>query len=143
MGMNTPPKKTIATRMRVAGGIASGTSRKGAEMHIPKAEKVKAESTTPKAKRNGFAIAAPGSSRTITMYPADRTVPKKNPANALPTIMVVSEIGATSSLSKVPLALSKGNARDSIAPAPKSEDIATIPGIIEDTAVVLPTEKAK
>ena len=134
----------MATRMRVAGGIACGTSRNGVEMHTPKAENAKAESAIPKANKSGFAITAPGSNRAITMYPIDRKIPKKNPPNALPTIMVVSEIGAASNLSKVPLARSKGNARDSIAPAPKREDIATRPGMIkEGLSAVLPTEKAK
>lgn len=113
-------------------------------MHTPKAENVKAESTTPKANKSVLAIAAPGSSRAITMYPIDRKTPKKNPPNALPTTMVVSEIGAASNLSKVPFARSKGKAKDSIAPAPKSEDIATRPGMIKDgLSAVLPTEKAK
>lgn len=112
-------------------------------MHTPRAENVKAESATPKAKRNGFAIAAPVSNRAISMYPIDRTMPKKNPAKALPTIIVASESGATSSLSNVPLARSNGKAKDSIAPAPKSEDIATRPGMIEEASAVLPAEKAR
>ena len=112
-------------------------------MHTPKAENVKAESKIPKVKRNGLATVAPESGRIISAYPMDRTMPKKKPANALPIIIVVSEIGATSNLSKVPLALSKGNATDSIAPAPKSAAIATRPGMVEAISAVLPTEKAK
>ncbi len=141
--MNTPPRKTIATRMSVAGGMAWGTSRKGVEMQTPNAENAKAESTIPNAKRTGFAMEAPGISNAIIMYPMDKTKPKKKPPNVLPTTMVVSEMGAASNLSKVPLARSSGNARDSIAPAPKREDIATRPGIIKETSAVRPTEKAK
>lgn len=70
-------------------------------------------------------------------------MPKKNPPSALPNTIMLNGIGAASSLSKVPFALSKGNAIDSIAPAPKSEDIATSPGIIKEVSVFLPTEKAK
>ena len=141
--MNTPPKKINATRIKVAGGMAWGTSRKGAEMHMPKAENAKAERVIPAAKRKGFATAPPESSRANNKYPVDRTVPKKNPPSALPKIMVASDIGATSNLSKVPLARSKGSAIDSMAPAPKSEDIVTKPGMIEAASAVLPIEKAR
>jgi len=110
---------------------------------MPKAENVKAERMTPKAKRKGFVTAPPESIRAINKYTIDRTVPKKNPPSALPKTMVASEIGATSNLSKVPLARSKGSAIDSIAPAPKSDDIATKPGMIEVASAVLPTEKAR
>jgi hypothetical protein len=41
------------------------------------------------------------------------------------------------------LARSNGNAKDSIAPAPKREDIATRPGIIKEASAARPTEKAK
>jgi len=92
--------------------MASGISRKGAEMHTPNAENVKAESMTPKAKKSGQVRVTPESGMTINEYAIDSTMPKKNPANALPTIIVVNEIGAASSLSKVPVALSNGNATD-------------------------------
>ena len=108
----------------------------------PKLKMPKLTYTTPIAKRNGFEIAAPGSSSAISIYAIDRNIPKKKPPNALPTTIVVNEIGAASSLSKVPLALSKGNAIDSIAPAPNSDDIATSPGMIKEVSAVLPTEKA-
>src|SRR3989337_3133889 len=124
-GMSTPPKKTSETLRRVAGGIASGISRKGAEMHTPNAENTNDESIIPKAKRNGLLTVAPERGMTINEYAIDRTTPKKNPPNALPTIIVVKEIGAVRNLSKVPLALSKGNAIDSMAPAPTREAIAT------------------
>jgi len=142
-GMSTPPKKTIKTRRRVAGGIASGISRKGAEMHTPNAENANEESKIPKAKRNGLLKGAPESGTTINKYAMDRTTPKKNPPNALPTIIVVKEIGAASNLSKVPFALSNGNATDSIAPAPKSDAIDTRPDMVEGISVGLPTEKAR
>ena len=111
-GMSTPLKKTIETRRRVAGGIASGISRKGAEMHTPNAENTNDESIIPKAKRNGLLTVAPESGMTINEYAIDRTMPKKNPPKTLPTIIVVKETGAVSNLSKVPFALSNGNATD-------------------------------
>jgi hypothetical protein len=112
IGMSTPLKKTIATRRRVAGGIASGMSLNGVEMQMPNAENANAESITPKAKRNGLVRIVPESGMTINEYAIDRTMPKKNPPNALPTIIVVNVIGAASNLSKVPVALSNGNATD-------------------------------
>ena len=92
--------------------MASGISRKGAEMHTPNAENTNDESMTPKAKSNGWVRVAPESGMTMNEYAIDRTIPKKKPANALPIIIVVNETGAASNLSKVPVALSNGNATD-------------------------------
>jgi hypothetical protein len=111
-GISTPLKKTIATRRRVAGGIASGISLKGADMQMPNAENANADSATPKAKRNGLMRAAPENGITINEYANDRTMPKKKPPNILPIAMVVNEAGAASNLSKVPVALSNGSATD-------------------------------
>ena len=54
IGVNTPHKKTNAMRTTVAGGIASGMSRKGAESNSPNAENTKEEKRIPTKNRGRF-----------------------------------------------------------------------------------------
>jgi len=129
--------------MRVAGGIASGMSRKGAEMNNPSAENVNDENTTPTTNKSGFTIEGSENGMIIMAYAMERIKPKKNPARTLPSVMVNNETGAARSLSNVPALLSKGNATASIAPAPNKAAIATKPGKTKEGVTGLPIAKAK
>lgn len=71
--MNTPHKKTIAMRTTVAGGIASGISRKGAESNSPNAEKTKEENKIPT--KNSGKCGSGENGSMITVYVKDRIAP--------------------------------------------------------------------
>ena len=47
IGVNTPPKNTMAMRTTVAGGMACGMSLKGAERNNPNAENMNEETRIP------------------------------------------------------------------------------------------------
>lgn len=141
IGMNTPQMKTIAIRTTVAGGMASGMSRKGADRNSPKAENISEENKIPRKNRGRFGNGVKGSM--IAVYARERTVPKKKPAKVLPSIIVKNDVGAVRSMLNVPVLLSNGRDTACIAPAPKNAAIATRLGIAEVGSTVLPMEKAK
>ena len=107
IGVNTPLKNTIAMRTTVAGGIACGMSLNGEDRNKPNVENMKEEVRIPKMHSDRFGIEENG---VITaVYVKERTIPKKNPAKALPNIIASSEMGAVTSELNVPVLLSKGN----------------------------------
>ena len=141
IGMNTPQMKTIAIRITVAGGIASGISRKGADRNSPNAENINEENKIPRKNRGRFGNGEKGSM--IAVYARERIVPKKKPAKVLPSTVVESVVGAVRSILNVPVLLSNGSDTACIAPAPKNAAIATRPGMAWAGSTVLPMEKAK
>ena len=141
IGMNTPQTKTITIRTTVAGGMASGMSRKGAERSKPKTENINEENNIPKKKGSRLGNGKKGNM--IIVYTRERNVPKKKPARVLPRIIVDNDVGAVRSILNVPVLLSNGRDTAWIAPAPKKADIATNPGNAEVGSTVLPVEKAK
>jgi hypothetical protein len=70
----------------------------------------------------GLTIVTPEKIANGKIVTAARISPKKNPAIVLPKMIVNKETGATSSLSKVPVCLSKTTATASIDVVPKSID---------------------
>src|SRR4030042_1483696 len=106
IGVNTPPKNTMAMRTTVAGGMACGMSLKGAERNKPNAENIKEETRIPIINSGRFGKGENGS--IIAVYVKDRTIPKKKPAKALPKIIVNNDMGAVTSELNVPVLLSKG-----------------------------------
>lgn len=106
MGMNTPQMKTIAIRTTVAGGMASGMSRKGDDRNSPNAENISEENNVPRKNRGRFGNEEKGSM--IAVYARERIVPKKKPAKVLPSIMVKNDVGAVRSILNVPVLLSNG-----------------------------------
>jgi len=71
--------------------------------------------TQPQQKNNtGLVMVVSESSINGMIIPAERTRPKKTPANAFPKIIVKKETGATSNLSKVPVCFSSTTATASI-----------------------------
>jgi len=106
IGMNTPQMKTIAIRTTVAGGMASGMSRKGEERSNPKTENIDEENNIPKKK--GSRLGNGENGNMIIVYTRERNVPKKKPARVLPKIIVDSDVGAVRSILSVPVLLSNG-----------------------------------
>ena len=106
IGMNTPQTKTITIRTTVAGGMASGMSRKGAERSKPKTENINEENNIPRKK--GSRLGNGENSNMIIVYTRDRNVPKKKPARVLPSIIVDNDVGAVKSILNVPVLLSNG-----------------------------------
>ena len=106
-GINTPQMKTIAIRTTVAGGMASGMSRKGAERSSPKTENINEENNIPRKKGSRLGNGEKGSM--IVVYIKERTVPKKKPARVLPSIIVDNDMGAVRSMLNVPVLLSNGS----------------------------------
>ena len=140
-GMNTPQMKTIAIRTTVAGGMASGMSRKGAERSSPKTENINEETNIARKKGSRLGNGEKGSM--IIVYTSERNVPKKKPARVLPSIIVDNDVGAVRSILNVPVLLSKGRDTAWIAPAPKKAASATNPGRAKVGSTVLPIENAK
>jgi hypothetical protein len=105
-GVNTPPKNTMAMRTTVAGGMACGMSLNGAASNNPNAENIKEETRTPIINSGRFGKGTKGI--IIIVYVKDKTIPKKNPANALPNIIVNKDIGAVTNELNVPVLLSNG-----------------------------------
>lgn len=141
IGMNTPQMKTMAMRTTVAGGMASGMSRKGADRNSPNAENINEEVEIPRNKGSRFGMGEKGN--IIAVYASERAVPKKKPARVLPSIIVNNDVGDVRSMLKVPVLLSKGSDTAWMAPPPKNAAIATKPGIAEVDSIVLSMEKAK
>ena len=106
IGVNTPPKNTMAMRTTVAGGMACGISLKGAASSKPNAENIKEETRIPIINSGRLGKGPKGI--IIIVYVKDRTIPKKNPAKALPNIMVNKDMGAVTSELNVPVLLSNG-----------------------------------
>src|SRR4030066_662821 len=127
-GMNTPEIKTMAIRTTVAGGIACGMSRKGAERNRPNAENSKEETNTPSMNRGKLCKGEKGN--IIKVYAVERTVPKKKPAKVLPSIIVDNEVGAARSMLNVPVLLSKGSDMAWVAPRPKKDTPRTKTGSV-------------
>ena len=140
-GMNTPHMKTIAIRTTVAGGIASGMSRKGTDKSKPKMENINEETNI--AKKNGSKLGKGEKGNIIRVNTVERNVPKKNPARVLPRTIVDNEVGAVRSILNVPVLRSNGRDTACIAPAPKKDAIATNPGIAKVGSTALPIENAK
>ena len=140
-GMNTPQMKTIAIRTTVAGGMASGMSRKGTDRSKPKMENIKEEINV--ARKNGRRLGKGEKGNIISVKTIERNVPNKKPARVLPITIVDSEVGAVRSILNVPVLLSKGSDTACIAPAPKKAAIATNPGKAKVGSTVLPIENAK
>lgn len=133
--------KTMAMRTTVAGGMASGMSRKGAESINPKVENINEENSIPMKKGIRFGNGEKGN--IISVYTKERNVPNKNPAKVLPNIMADNDVGAVRSILNVPVLLSSGRDTAWIAPAPKNAAIATNPGTAKVGSIVLPIENAK
>ncbi len=70
-------------------------------------------------------------------------MPKKNRARVLPSIIVDNDIGAVRSILIVPVLRSNGRDTAWIAPAPKKAAIATNPGKIKISSIVLLIENAR
>lgn len=104
--MNTPQMKTIAIRTTVAGGMASGISRKGTDRSKPKIENIKEETNV--ATKKGRRLGKGEKGNIIRVNTIERNVPKKNPARVLPSIIVDIEVGAVRSILNVPVLRSKG-----------------------------------
>jgi hypothetical protein len=72
IGVNTPPKNTMAMRTTVAGGMACGMSLKGAERSKPNAENIKEETKIPVINSGRFGKGPKGI--IIIVYVRDRTI---------------------------------------------------------------------
>lgn len=126
-GVNTPQMKTMAMRMTVAGGIASGMSLKGEDKKSPKAENRREDNNIPKIRSGMFRIGV--KNIIIAVYARDKSIPKRNPASTFPKTIVEMDVGAVRSMLIVFVFLSKGSDTACIAPAPKKEAIAIRPGM--------------
>lgn len=140
-GMKTPQMKTIAIRTTVAGGMASGISRKGTDRSKPKIENIKEEINVARKKDKRLGKGEKGN--IISVNTVERNVPKKKPARVLPKTIVDIEVGAVRSILNVPVLRSNGRETACIAPAPKKAAIATNPGIAKVGSTALPIENAK
>ena len=97
---------TMIKRITVAGGIACGMSLNGAERNKPNEENMKEETRIPEISSGRLGRGENGS--IIIVYVKERIIPKKNPAKALPKIMVNNDIGAVTSELNVPVLRSRG-----------------------------------
>ena len=92
--MKTPLMNIIGSLRAVNDIFAVGISFTAAANNIPSAEKAKAPVTIATTKRNGFPIRPPLRAVAPTAVASESIMPKAEPANDLPKIMVVVETGA-------------------------------------------------